>query len=95
MCTNAASRTRDGDPRFSPVALAGYTAADTPDPVAGAARAILEQSQAGTIPQTRVSGRLEFSMQSLANEFKSGPEARVIRQLPRVAIDHSLLFHHF
>ena len=32
MCTNAASRARDGDPRFAPVALAGYTAADTPDP---------------------------------------------------------------
>lgn len=32
MCTNAASRARDGDPRFAPVALAGYTAADPPDP---------------------------------------------------------------
>jgi hypothetical protein len=32
VCTNAASRARDGDPRFAPVALAGYTAADTPDP---------------------------------------------------------------
>ena len=32
MCTNAASRARDGDPRFAPVALAGYIAADTPDP---------------------------------------------------------------
>jgi hypothetical protein len=29
VCTNAASRARDGDPRFAPVALAGYTAADT------------------------------------------------------------------
>ena len=32
MCTNAASRARDSDPRFTPVALARYTAADTPDP---------------------------------------------------------------
>ena len=32
MCTNAASRARDGDPRYAPVALAGYTTADTPDP---------------------------------------------------------------
>jgi hypothetical protein len=31
VCTNAASRARDGDPRFAPVALAGYTAAYTPD----------------------------------------------------------------
>jgi hypothetical protein len=29
VCTNAASRARDGDPRFAPVALAGYTAAHT------------------------------------------------------------------
>jgi hypothetical protein len=33
VCTNAASRARDGDPRFAPVALAGYTAADAPDRV--------------------------------------------------------------
>src|SRR6266852_3259024 len=26
VCTNAASRARDGDPRFAPVAIAGYTA---------------------------------------------------------------------
>jgi len=32
VCTNAASRARDSDPRFTPVALAGYTAADTPRP---------------------------------------------------------------
>jgi hypothetical protein len=31
VCTNAASRARDGHPRFAPVALVGYTAADTPD----------------------------------------------------------------
>jgi hypothetical protein len=29
VCTNAASRARDGDPRFAPVALAGYAAAHT------------------------------------------------------------------
>ncbi len=39
MCTNAASRARDGDPRFAPVALAGYTAADTPDPCVSLLRA--------------------------------------------------------
>jgi hypothetical protein len=27
VCTNAASRARDGDPRFASVALAGYTCA--------------------------------------------------------------------
>jgi len=32
VCTNAAPRARDGDPRFARVVLAGYTAADTPDP---------------------------------------------------------------
>jgi hypothetical protein len=32
VCTNAAPRARDGDPRFAPVVLAGYTAADTPRP---------------------------------------------------------------
>ena len=32
MCINTASRARDGDPRSAPVALVGYTTADTPDP---------------------------------------------------------------
>jgi len=30
--TSSPATDRDGDPRFAPVALAGYTAADTPDP---------------------------------------------------------------
>jgi hypothetical protein len=39
VCTNAASRARDGDPRFAPVAPAGYIAADTPDPRVSSLRA--------------------------------------------------------
>jgi hypothetical protein len=40
VCTNAASRARDGDPRFAPVAPAGYIAADTPDPRVSSLRAL-------------------------------------------------------
>jgi hypothetical protein len=33
VCTNAASRARDGDPRFAPVALAGNIGTGMPDEV--------------------------------------------------------------